>query len=155
MKKKLIVATLKSNDKAEFYTIEEQHKGLNLLRRQGTEEYFIYFDKSKAIAPIDKKEDFLEADPAELDWVFTKLFFWADSKIITSLGDPNYSRIIESFKQLRALKINCFNNQARYLEAMDNTGLIGKIVLFFYYHYHDMKTQRMVKRIVKELKIIW
>lgn len=161
---KHIVAKFDSKiEKIEFYEIIDNYKYFALLRRQGTDEYYIWDDNFSVLSHKfeleelpktrkDYKQLFIDT---ERDWYYGVVFFWADSKFVTEYGMPNYNMLINIYNQLVDLRESEWhiNNDLAYIR--DNEGIFSYIRCSWMALSHRRRQKPIIKNLEKEFKIIW
>lgn len=161
---KQIVGLFNGNfEKIEFYEIMDNWKEYTVLRKQGTNEYYLYDNNLKAFTksrfpiinvPKDKNEYEKLIQPECYRWVIDAIFFWADSKIVTNYGLPGYERIMELYKNLIDIRYSDFELQKQLFYARKES--------FFTWLFAKIRVKRLtydqrkiLRKVIKEYKIIW
>lgn len=161
---KQIVGVFEGNfEKIIFYEIMDNYNEFTILRKQGTNDYYLYDNDLKAFSPDkfhiikipDDKNKYKDLiNTKDYRWCVDAIFFWADSKFVTEFGLPGYNKLLELYGNLIDIRYADFEIEKELFYAREQgflTWLITKIRINKVTH----SQRKLLKRIVKELKVIW
>lgn len=163
MEKQIVGVFAGDFEKIIFYEIMDNYNEFTILRKQGTNDYYLYNNDLKAFSPDkfhiikipdDKKkyEDLINIE--NYRWCIDAIFFWADSKFVTEFGLPGYDKLLELYDNLIDIRYADLEIERELYMAREEgffTWLMTKIRIYKITH----SQRRLIKRIVKEFKVIW
>lgn len=157
----MVVGRINSDKKVEFYTKLFDYKNYIILRRHTNDPYrtYIYDNKERRLGVLPIMEDLEFEDLKRMvkivnaNWIkYPMVFFWANSPLVTEAGFPNYNELLEVYDQLVMVRRNDMKlNQYKELEVNILSMFILNIKLFIF----RLKQKRLMRKVIKELKIIW
>ena len=147
-----------------FYKILLDYKQYTILEKLADEPilYYIYNNKTNRLGKIHviklPKQEVLVSEIIEKDniqWLTEEqLFFWGDSKFVTQFGYENYERLIEVYKYL--LEIRKENRKVELVwNELKTSNVIEYLLALISYKNHKRKENKLIRRLKKELQLIW
>lgn len=163
MAKQIVGLFDKNFDKIEFYEIEDNWEQFTILRKQGTNKYYLYDNKKRMLTadkfhiisiPEDKSKYKELIQPDQYQWAIDVVFFWADSKFVTSYGLPGYDRMVEMYKSLVNIRYSDYEVN-KQLELAKKEGVLVWLCAKLSTKRFTWAQQRLLNKIIREYKIIW
>lgn len=162
MARKIVGKFDKNLEKIEFYEVIDSYKEYSVIRKQGTNTYFVWDNNNSLLSsdlhivaiPTDKSkyEHILETVQT---WYIGVIFFWADSKFVTQYGFPNYDKLVNLYKEL----INIKNTEIEILHTLmavkEKEGLLSYIKCKLISYRFLRAQKKTIKKLEKEFKLIW
>lgn len=146
-----------------FYEIMDNWNEYTILRKQGTNEHYLYNNEYKVFThqhihiiniPEDKSKYDKLIDPKQYDWAMDPVFFWADSRFVTDYGLPGYDKLIELYKNLIEIRYSDFQI-AEQLSYAKEQGWLTWLLTKLQVQRLTRVQKRTLRRLIKEFKVIW
>lgn len=160
--KKLVGKFNKDLTKIEFYEIVDNYKHYTILRKQGTKKHFAWDNETSMlsgdlhmIAIPDNKTLYKRIIEHIQTWCYGDVFFWADSKFVTEYGLPHYHMLVEIYKQMLSIKDSEVDLLRALIDAEENADFITYMKCKWQINRLFKQQNKVVKRMVKEFKLIW
>lgn len=162
MAQKIVGKFNKDLERIEFYEIMENYKHYTVIRKQGTNTYYIWDNNNSLLSddlhiisiPKDKKK-YIDIINKIQTWYIGVVFFWADSKFVTEYGLPNYDKLVSLYKELINIKGTEIQILKTLVEVKENEGLLNYLkcrAISFRFLRAQKKT---IRKLEKEFKLIW
>lgn len=152
----------KDLEKIEFYEIMEDYKHYTVIRKQGTDTYYIWDNKNSLLSeelniesiPKDKKDYTYILDSINT-WYIGAVFFWANSKFVTQYGLPNYDKLVNLYKELLNIKASEIQIEDTLAEVRNNEGFVSYLKCMFISRRFIRAQKKTIRKLEKEFKLIW
>lgn len=162
MAKRIVAKFDKNFDKIEFYEVIKDYKQYTIIKKQGTNEYYLW-DNDNSLLSDDLHIISLPEDNKTMSDIIKKciywwkgfVFFWADSKFVTEYGLPNYDKLVNIYKELINIKLTELQVEETLQETWKNEGLITYIKVKLLARKLLNAQKQTIKKLEKEFKIIW
>lgn len=162
MAQKIVGKFNKNLEKIEFYEIIEDYKHYTIIKKQGTNMYYMWDNKNSLLSdelhmptvPKDKK-DYVYIMDAIKTWYIGVVFFWADSKFVTEYGLPNYDKLVSLYRELINIKGTEIQILNTLMEVKENEGFLNYLkckAISFRFLRAQKKT---IRKLEKEFKLVW
>ena len=153
MEKQIVGRIIKPGDIIQFFNIVKSYNNLTVIRRSGSEDYYLYKeDGAISVQHFPTMGELLECK--NIKWSYNVLFFWADSKFVTEYHSPNRKALIDLYYNLLAVK----HRDVEFREVVEDCksrGWFEYMYTLFYYRRMQRRQNRDIRKVVKEFKVIW
>lgn len=162
MKKEIVGKFNNDLSKIEFYEITDSYRRFTVLRKKGTNEYYLWDNKYALLSDnlhiIDipsNKKDYDSIISHVQTWYSGDVFFWSTSKFVTEYGFEGYEMLLHIYTQILSIREREIEILKVLEEVKANEPFIIYLRCLLKTKIYLRKQRKTIKALEKEFQIIW